>query len=126
MASLPNGANGNYSHKNRQAPSFLKSGACIIIYKVYQFEANDIWLIRYERFEVNSFTEMASRIIPKNLRVKYTPPLPMAFWMTAVALSIMNTTTAFSISAERIFTDAYSAFSERSVVNEPAPASGRG
>ena len=60
-----------YAENTKQVP---ESGTCFVriyyIPLVYQPAVADIWLIRYERFDVNSFTEIARRIIPKNLRVK--------------------------------------------------------
>lgn len=66
---------------------------------------------------------MASRIIPKNLRVKYIPPFPSNFSITVETVKITYAATAFTASAARIFTEAYSAFNESNVVKEPAPAS---
>lgn len=79
--------------------------------------------MRKDKFEVKSFTEIASKIIPKNFFTKYIPDLPNIRCMRPVVIKTTYTTTIFAHKASKIFKAEYSALSERSVVKEPAPAS---
>lgn len=74
------------------------------------------------RLAVNKRTEIAKRIMPKNLRKRYMAAGEITFSTFSVAFSTINTNIMLSKRAINMFTVAYSARSESSVVNEPAPA----
>lgn len=73
-------------------------------------------------FDINSFTEIAIRIIPKNLRKTYTPPIPIIRCTRLRFFSTRNTIIIFTNNPIIMSCTGYSARIDNKAVNVAGPA----